>query len=289
MFAPSGSATVDALGLAASEVLNPMIEGPPEDAGLLEHTSYFLNAALGSVGFVLSTAPDYMFAALTSDIAAAYPKLPAAVLGDMQIGLLHIHTHPPSFIAPAAPIPLPSIGMVMLAGSASVLLGGVPAARAGDVGFAIACGSLMPAFEIMTGSSNVFIGGGRAARSGDLTRHCNPIGMVGAVMGALGVVAGAVGAAVAATDEEANPAAAAVAAAQVAADAGALAIQATIGKDAGMPFAIGGLIGSSPNVVIGGFPMPSLLEALTGLLKLVKKIRRVRARSLDGESVSRPR
>ena len=196
MFAPTGSATLDALGLAASDVVNPMLEGPPEDAGTLGQASYYLNAALGSVGFVLSTAPDYAFAALTSGIAAALPSLPAATLTDMQIGIMHAHTHPPSFVPPAAPIPLPSLGAVLLAGSVTVLLGGKPAARAGDVGFSVVCGTFMPAFEILTGSSNVFIGGARAARIGDLTRHCNPVGMVGVAMGALGAVAGALGAAV---------------------------------------------------------------------------------------------
>jgi uncharacterized Zn-binding protein involved in type VI secretion len=60
----------------------------------------------------------------------------------------------------------------MVGGCVSVLIGGLPAARAGDLGLAMTCVSFSPPFEIYTGSSKVFIGGSRAARMGDITKHC---------------------------------------------------------------------------------------------------------------------
>ena len=73
-----------------------------------------------------------------------------------------------------------------------MLLGGMPAARAGDIGISVTCGSLAPPFEVYTGSSNVFIGGARAARTLDFTKHCNPtsMGPFAIAMGVAGVVAG---------------------------------------------------------------------------------------------------
>ncbi len=94
-------------------------------------------------------------------------ELPAATLGTMHLGIPHTHAHPP-----AMPGPLPSVGPLILGGCLSVQIGGVPAARAGDLGLAISCGSLSPLFQVITGSSKVLFGGTRAARVGDLTRHC---------------------------------------------------------------------------------------------------------------------
>ncbi|WP_437684250.1 RHS repeat-associated core domain-containing protein [Sorangium sp. So ce131] len=72
------------------------------------------------------------------------------------------------------PIPLPSFGPVALAGCASVLINGIPAARAGDMGISLLCGTFAPPFEVFTGSSKVFFGGARAARMLDITMHCMP-------------------------------------------------------------------------------------------------------------------
>src|SRR5690606_28552727 len=127
--------------------------------------------------------------------------LPTATLGAPHLAPLHAHAHPPSLVPPAPPVPLPSIGMVMAACPVTVLVSGLPAARAGDVGLAPACGGLAPAFEVYAGSSQVFIGGSRAARILDITRHCNPasiMGSFGKAMGAVGVAAGALGAGAAA-------------------------------------------------------------------------------------------
>src|SRR5690606_26229059 len=91
---------------------------------------------------------------------------------------------------------LPSIGMLVGSGAISVLGGGLPLARAGDIGISVTCGSLAPPFEVYTGSSNVFVGGARAVRILDITKHCNPtsMGPFDIAMGAAGAVAGAAGA-----------------------------------------------------------------------------------------------
>lgn len=60
---------------------------------------------------------------------------------------------------------------------------------------------------------------------------------------------------------------AALSAAQVAADAAALALQALVGKDPGIGPGVGAIVFGSPNVLVGGFPCPNLMEALKGLMK----------------------
>lgn len=73
-------------------------------------------------------------------------------------------------------------------------------------------------------------------------------------MGAVGVAAGALGAGASASGGA--MAAAAVQAAQAAADAVALAMAAFLGKDPGIPPAMGAIMFGNPTVLIGGFPMP---------------------------------
>ena len=161
----------------------------------------------------------------------------------------------------------------MLAGSVSVLIGGVPAARASDVGLAPLCFGFAPAFDIWTGSSNTWIGGSRAARMMDITRHCNPasaMGAIGKAMGAIGVVAGAVSAGASAAGGDALRAS--MQAAQAAADAAALAMSALLGKDPGIPPSMGAIMMGNPTVLIGGFPMPDVLELLGGLVKGLKML-----------------
>ena len=97
--------------------------------------------AQGVVGAAagLASAPtqflDNAFARATDSISKALPSFPAATIGSLVIGMPHTHTHPPSLIPPAPPIPLPAIGSV-LTGCTSVLIGGMPAARSGDFGLA---------------------------------------------------------------------------------------------------------------------------------------------------------
>jgi RHS repeat-associated protein len=198
-----------------------------------------------NAGVALATAP----------LNAIYPAMPAATLMAPHIGTPHTHPHPPSTVPPAPPIPLPSIGNVMVGGCVSVLIGGLPAARAGDLGLAMTCVSFSPPFEIYTGSSKVFIGGSRAARMGDITKHCGAassgdFSMLGAGVGA---VMGLVGAATAP-----NALAAGMAAAQTAVDTAKMAVAALMGKDPGTPPCIGAILMGSPTVLIGGIPLPPI-------------------------------
>jgi RHS repeat-associated protein len=267
---PSVAVMADIINNAAA----PFQDGPDPKKGTLGKIEHGIGAVMGIVGAPFELL-DTGFALITAPLAALMPGFPAATLLAPHLGTLHGHLHPPSLIPPAVvPIPLPSIGTVMCAGAVSVLIGGIPAARAGDVGLALTCGSLSPAFEIYTGSSNTFIGGSRAARMGtDITRHCNPasaLGKLGAVMGGIGVVAGAISAGASATAGESMQAS--MQAAQAAADAAALAMSALLGKDPGVPPALGVLLLGNPTVLIGGFPLPDLLDVLGAALKGLKKV-----------------
>jgi uncharacterized Zn-binding protein involved in type VI secretion len=303
---------MEALQSDIQNLAAPFLEAPPAHQGALGYVSQGLSGVLGVLD-APSTLLDTGFAMATADIAGVYPSMPAAVIGlALHFGFVHAHLHPPSLIPPAPPIPLPSLGTILLAGSIGVLINGIPAARAGDVGFALTCCSLAPPAEIILGSSNVFIGGARAARMLDMTRHDNPVpmGVFSKVMAGAGMLAGGLGAitlamdarasmdesdaaaaeaaaaedaaqaAMAAAESEAAAAAAsgqalgaALAAAQVAADAAALALQLLIGKDPGVGPGVGFIMLGSPNVLIGGFPCPNLMESLKGLLKAAKGLR----------------
>jgi uncharacterized Zn-binding protein involved in type VI secretion len=215
----------------------------------------------------------------TNAISQMLPSFPAATLGCLAIGIPHAHTHPPSLV------PVPVIGPVVLGCSVQVLINSLPAARVGDIGFNPTCGGLFPMFEIFTGSSKVFIGGMRAARMLDVTMHCWPAkewmargaikGLVVAakaamiatlVAGTTAQVAGIVGEAWEASEAdsaamaEANALAAGMSAAQLAADAAALAAGMMMGKDPCVGAPVGAVTLGHPNVLIGGFPMPSGLQ-----------------------------
>lgn len=305
---------LDAMAGVINETAMPFMNATPEHQGALGEVKRVVGAGLS-----LLKVPENLlntgFAMATAGIASAFPSMPAAVIGlAIHIGMPHVHTHPPSFIPPAPPVPLPSLGSVLMAGAVNVLINGVPAARAGDVGISVTCGSLAPPLEVILGSSNVFIGGSRAARIGDMTRHCNPIpvGAFGKAMAVVSAAMGAVGSAVATLDEEkadADSAAAAAAAdvgketaaaaaatghalsaaltaAQSAADVAALALKMLIGKDPAGPPGLGAIMLGSPNVLIGGFPCPNLMEMLKGLLKAAKGLRRKSKTDADAERES---
>jgi RHS repeat-associated protein len=242
----------------------------------------------------------------TNWLANALPAFPAARLyKDIVFGWPHSHPHPPTF-----GFPLPSFGPVLLAGSRNVLINGVPAARCGDVGFGVWCGGYYPLFEVFTGSSNVFIGGARASRRFiDFTMQCLPffgkmkglkdvainVGMTAlgagfsAAMGAIGVAAAETDqrfyqeqADSAETESDAKAAAAMAEAAgieaqkaaeQSKADIAAMALSIGMGMDPGVtPFQCwGNFITGSPNVVIGGLPIPGWGAILKGLKKLLRR------------------
>lgn len=301
---PTGeNVALDSFADVVNRTTNPFRQAPPAHLGAVG----YVNQALGGVLGLINAPVDLLntgFALATAPLAALFPALPAATLTALHVGLPHPHAHPPSLIPPAPPIPLPSIGTVLLSGCVSVLINGLPAARAGDVGLAVTCGSIMPPLEIFTGSSKVFIGGSRAARMGDITKHCTPsaggMSKLAKVMTAAGMAAGALGvvtnvmdsmhssseAAAAAAADNANAATAsaaaaagqalgaAMAAAQLAADAAAMALSMMVGKDPGLIPDFGAIVLGQPNVLIGGFPMPSWSEVAGGLMKLVNGLRR---------------
>ena len=184
----------------------------------------------------------------------------------------------------------------MFGNCVSVLINGKPAARCGDLGIGPTCCGLPPIYEVFTGSSKVFIGGARAARQCDITYHCKPVPPAGAaargaaaalaaamktamIAGMAAQVASIAGDTIEAGNPENSPAmqaamgmSAGVAAAQMANDLVAMAMGALMGKDVCIPPGTPGAImaNTSPNVLIGGFPMPSWMAIARGLLKLVK-------------------
>jgi len=241
------------------------------------------------------------FASLTAPIAAVMPKMPAATITMLYVGIPHAHSHPPSLIPPAPPVPLPSLGAIMLGTSVRVLINGMPAARAGDIGLAPTCGGITPFFQIKTGSSNTFIGGTRAARISDICTACSQAeerqkGKIdsGAIMGAVGAVARgiqavqkampfigiALDAAEAVSENEpamqaAKALSAAMNAAQMAADLAAQALTKTMGKDPGIPPSMPGMVTlGHPNVLIGGFPMINFPNPAEMLLKKLARYKR---------------
>lgn len=265
-----------------------------------------IGAVQGFVSNVVSTvtapvdALNLAVAQATLEVLKFLPKMPAARLySDFVFQFGHSHPHPPSF-----GVPIPSTGPVLASGCMSVLINGLPSARNGDLGLAVWCGGYFPIFEIITGSSHVFMGGARAARQVmDVTLHClpDPLGgkwgigkldiamaVFGVGMSALSTAAAVEGAIVAqdvasdaqgTADAEAAAASAAaagvgagVAAAQLAADAAATAMGLLMGKDPGVGFPFGMITMGSPNVLVGGFPMPGWMTILKGLGKLLKPV-----------------
>ncbi len=263
----------------------------------IRKTQQVIGAATGAMS-VLQDALDVGFANLTNPIANALPAFPAATLGMPYVGLPHAHSHPPSLIPPAPPIPLPSLGVITLGTCVRVLIGGMPAARSGDLGLAPTCGGLAPFFQIKTGSSNVFIGGSRAARMLDVCIVCGKgedkvagkfkalKGMSGksvskfsAGMAALGI-AGDLAEAAEETDNAmlaAKALNAAMAAAQLAADLAAAALSKAMGTDPCIPPvmgppSIGMVMFGMPNVLIGGFPMPNLPNPADPIINKLKSM-----------------
>lgn len=254
-------------------------ERPPNPARTLQQ-------GIGAVMAVISKPTDLInegIASLTNGISKALPSFPAATLGSLVIGLPHGHPHPPTF-----GVPIPPIGMVTAGCCVSVLIGGLPAARCGDIGLSPTCLGYTPGFEIFTGSSKVFIGGARAARAIDVTMHCWPpkgwmargaiaaltkaamVGMkvmdvAGKVALGAGIVADLQDAAVASAEGDAAMAAASamsagMAAAQAVADAVSAALGAVLGKDPGVGPPVGAITMGATHVLIGGFPMPSGMQ-----------------------------
>jgi RHS repeat-associated protein len=280
---------------------------PPNPARNVQN---FIGGVIGAIATPLDML-NRGVAQVTTGLAKALGigRYPAARLyRDFVVGLPHGHLHPP-FVMP------PSVGIVILAGARNVLINGSPAARTGDVGLAAWCGGWVPIFEVLTGSASVFIGGARASRQTiDFTMHCfpNPLSKIGlaisagamvfsAGMGALGYFAAAADqknfeelaenaesedeAEIMAAEAEARGGEAQMAKEQTLADLAAMAMATAMGLDPGVPpfLCFGKFITGSPNVEIGGFPMPGWEMLLRGLGKLLKRpLRRVQLKLPPG-------
>jgi uncharacterized Zn-binding protein involved in type VI secretion len=292
--------------------LKPKLPGVPRPQPPSRPTNA-LHTAAGAIGSVVSAPAKGMdllntgFATATNAISQALPCFPAATMGSLAIGAPHAHpAHPPSGPPPVPPTPLPPGGTVMFGCSVQVLINGKPAARSGDLGLNPTCCGLPPVFEVFTGSSKVFIGGARAARMTDITYHCKPVPPAGAAArGAAAALKTAMKAAMVAgmaaqglsiagdaveaveADNSAMGAAlginAGMMAAQMAADMVAMAMGAAMGKDPCVPPGTPGVVMlGSPNVLIGGFPMPSWMAIAKGLLKMVKGLKRRKSKPSSG-------
>jgi len=284
----------------------PVATPPSKPTNVLHTIAGGIGAVVGAPMMAVD-AMNTAFAGATNVIANALPAFPAAHMGSLVVGAPHAHVaHPPSGPPPVPPTPMPVIGTILFGCSVQVLINGKPAARCGDLGLNPTCCGLPPIFEVFTGSSNVFIAGARAARMTDITYHCKPVppagaaargavvaaktamsaamtGMMVAGMAAQALnIAGDTVEAIEADNAAMSSAlgmSASMAAAQMAADAIAMAMGAAMGKDPCVPPGTpGAVMLGSPNVMIGGFPMPSWMEIAKGLLKVVKGLRRRRGR-----------
>ncbi len=267
------------------ETFAPFAQAPPPNP--VGATAHYIGAVMGVLGLVEQF--QYVgLAALSAPIAAIVPPQPCMTLTSMGLGIPHAHTHPPSLVPPAPPCPLPSLGAIALPGALSVLVGGLPAARAGDVGMILTCVSFGPPCEILLGSSNTFFGGSRAARIGtDIFFHDNPgeLGAFAAFMMGVGMGAALVGAAGQASGG--NYVAAGLSVAQAAADAAAVALKQLRKVDPGVPPDFGTILSGDFTVLVGGVPMPSAMS-LADIVGAIKKglasraARRARAEGDEG-------
>jgi uncharacterized Zn-binding protein involved in type VI secretion len=316
MLSDTVQSTVDGITGDSSDGEGDMPPPPPDPARTVSDK---LNAGMGALGMPLELMNEG-FAAVTDGIAQAFPPLPAAFLGCLYLGPPHGHLHPPSYTPPVtpAPIPLPSLGPVVLGTCIQVLINGIPAARAGDLGFAVTCAGFFPLFEVFTGSSKVFIGGSRAARMLDLCRACQPsVGgparamsraMAAAAKAAAvvekatevaqvvttvaGVGADVVDAATASDPDEAaaDALSAGLGAAQAALDAATAVLSEMMGRDLAVPPSMGVLMLGAPNVLIGGFPMPNFPDPIGAVVgKLAAKHHAAKEHAKEKEHAPDPK
>ena len=267
---------------------------PPRPTGMgdlpygVTVASHYVNAIMGAVSYV-EEVQNVGIAALTAPIAAILPPLPAMQMGGMTLGIPHTHVHPPSLVPPAPPVPLPSIGLVTAPCALSVFVNGMPAARAGDVGMVLTCGTIAPPFELVLGSSNTFFAGSRAARIGtDMQFHDNPVPMEG--FNLFMAVAGAVAAHLNAASQaiQGSPGAAAMTELQQAAEAVALILKQQRKLDCGGPPDMGPILVGAFTVLVGGMPIPpakDISDVMGGLKNLGRAIHsRLRGGSDGGNS-----
>ena len=278
--------TTDAVDSAVDVVTKPE-EILKDPIGAVKKVSGAIDEVKGLPEKLYTNLVETGVAVATNAIAAILPSFPAAQLGSLYVGAPHAHAHPPSLIPPAPPVPLPSMGAITLGTCVKVLVGGMPAARVGDLGMAPTCGGLAPFFTVFLGSSKVFIGGARAARMTDMCTVCSP-GEPRTPMGALALLSSAYDLAeglegaseTAASDAEgaadmaaAQVLAASMTAAQTVADAVAAALSAMMGSDPAIPPKLPGFVMmGAPTVLIAGVPVPATDAIAKWLKNKLKKL-----------------
>lgn len=186
----------------ASAAANDTPAATPAEPGGLGH-AILSSAPMRAVGRAFNFM-THVERALTAPLGKIpFPALPAVTIGSNGMGLPHAHSHPPNLVPPAPPVPFPHltqlIGIPVLSGASTTMIGGKPAARCGDMGLSTFCGGFFPLCEVFLGSATVWIEGARAGRVGvDITKHCiftspkpsdPPLGpMVGATLSGAGNV-----------------------------------------------------------------------------------------------------
>ncbi|HEY0137441.1 MAG TPA: PAAR domain-containing protein, partial [Nannocystis sp.] len=290
---PKLSDIAPAVRALTTRLTAPLLPEKAADESRLDNAVRESLGALGALKVPVQSL-ETAFAFATASIGAAF-ELPAASIAikSLHFGLPHVHAHPPAF-----PNPLPSIGSLFLGGTQSVLINNHPAARAGDLGIAITCGSFTPFFKVTTGSSKVFFGPNRAARSLDLTTFCKAsssskswvdklpdhdstanianagvksVAGMSKTMATDGAARRESDKAMAqslAAESEGHALSAAVQAKQALVGAAVKVLSELVGKDgAAGPVFPGMLSVLGTNVLIGGFPTPPTLKFLVGLRK----------------------
>jgi uncharacterized Zn-binding protein involved in type VI secretion len=276
------SQTVDTAIAPVKAIASEAVAVAEGEAPLPSNPLRAIQEVQGAVAGLMSMPMDLIntgFAAMTNAISAVLPSFPAAHLGSLYVGAPHAHLHPPSLVPPAPPVPLPTLGAITLGTCMKVLIGGMPAARVGDLGMAPTCVGFAPFFTVLLGSSKVFIGGARAARSTDMCTDCTPstttaISKMAVAISTLGMAADLVDLAMEtdAAMQGAKALGVQTAAAQMAADAVASALSATMGTDPAVPPALPGFVTvGMPRVVIAGIPTPALPDPAQWVKNKLKK------------------
>ena len=311
----SGNAVTNAVADIVNQSAQPFQGLSNPDASKLEKASAVVNGVMGLAQAPTAFLDD-AFARLTNPIAQVFPCFPAAVMGMPVLGIPHEHTHPPAFPIPlpalgailtSCPTVLisglpaarsgdyglgPTCGSVapvfeICTGSSKVFIGGSRAARMLD--FTRQCMPAPPP-AALTKMQKIKEIAGMAAPFVAMG-----LGLAGAVEHASEAGDKADQAEAAADDASAEDAAAAQAKAQSAAaeaagaalgaammgadmamNAAQMAMGALMGKDPGAPPCIGVVMMGVPNVLVGGFPMPSWSDVAKGLKKLIAALKRGR-------------
>ena len=313
MQAESGNAVTNAVADIVNQSAQPFQSLSNPNASTLDKASAVVNGVMG-LAQAPTAFLDNAFARLTDPLAKILPSFPAAVMGMPVLGIPHTHTHPPAMPVPlpalgailtACPTVLigglpaarsgdyglgPTCGSVapvfeIFTGSSKVFIGGSRAARMLDLtrqcmpapppAAAAAMSKLKKAMSIAQKAAPfVAMGMGMAGSVGQA------VGADGKADEAADAAADGTASAAEAQSAAAEAAGAALGAAMMGADTAMSLVQmamgALMGKDPGAPPCIGVVMLGVPNVLVGGFPMPSWSDIAKGLKKLVAALKKGR-------------